>query len=130
MPRSTGADGQLNFFSLLVPAGLVTHMSLLEVYKSLLGVLDEMGGGGDRAERAIRAVSEGLMRASRVGSICRTAWLTYSQDSLWLKPSRRTSKPSWLNSRRASHLGHATRRSTTRSLPFYLRAKSLYWFPL
>jgi len=41
-------------------------MSLLEVYKSLLGVLEEMGGGGDRAERAIRAVSEGLMRVSLV----------------------------------------------------------------
>ncbi|ORY25746.1 MIF4G like-domain-containing protein [Naematelia encephala] len=53
----------LQFFSLLVPAGLVSALSLLEVYRSLLSVLNEVGGGGDRAERAVRAVGEGLMRS-------------------------------------------------------------------
>jgi nuclear cap-binding protein subunit 1 len=40
----------------------VTASSLLELYKSLLSVLTELGGGGDRAERVIRAVGEGLLR--------------------------------------------------------------------
>jgi len=39
-------------------------MSLIEVYKSLLAVLEEVGGGGDRAEKVIKAVAEGLMRVS------------------------------------------------------------------
>lgn len=55
---------QLHFFSLLLPAGLVTGHSLLGLYKSLLSVLKELGGGGDRAERVIRAVGEGLLRVS------------------------------------------------------------------
>jgi nuclear cap-binding protein subunit 1 len=55
---------QLQFFSLLVPAGLVSARSLLEVYRSLLAVLNEVGGGGHRADRALRAVGEGLMRVS------------------------------------------------------------------
>ena len=46
----------------LLPAGMVTPTSLMEQYRSLLGVLEEVGGGGDRAERVIRAVGEGLMR--------------------------------------------------------------------
>ncbi|WVW83418.1 hypothetical protein I302_105438 [Kwoniella bestiolae CBS 10118] len=54
------------FFSLLVPAGLVTSTSLLGVCKSLLAVLEEVGGGGDRAERAVRAVGEGLIRSGKV----------------------------------------------------------------
>lgn len=58
---------QLQFFSLLLPAGLVTGISLLELYKSLLSVLSELGGGGDRAERVIRAVGEGLFRVSTRG---------------------------------------------------------------
>ncbi|WVF72372.1 hypothetical protein IAT40_007187 [Kwoniella sp. CBS 6097] len=56
----------LHFFSLLVPAGLVTSISLLGVYKSMLAVLEEVGGGGDRAERAVRAVGEGLIRSGKV----------------------------------------------------------------
>ncbi|OCF55167.1 nuclear cap-binding protein subunit 1 [Kwoniella mangroviensis CBS 10435] len=56
----------LQFFSLLVPAGLVTSSSLLGVYRSLLAVLEEVGGGGDRAERAVRAVGEGLIRSGKV----------------------------------------------------------------
>ncbi|WVR04989.1 hypothetical protein IAU60_002001 [Kwoniella sp. DSM 27419] len=56
----------LQFFSLLVPAGLVTSTSLLSVYKSMLAVLEEVGGGGDRAERAVRAVGEGLIRSGKV----------------------------------------------------------------
>ncbi|KAK8870013.1 hypothetical protein IAR55_000583 [Kwoniella newhampshirensis] len=56
----------LHFFSLLVSAGLVMASSLLTVYKSLLAVLEEVGGGGDRAERAVRAVGEGLMRSGEV----------------------------------------------------------------
>nr|XP_018264090.1 uncharacterized protein I303_03968 [Kwoniella dejecticola CBS 10117]OBR86248.1 hypothetical protein I303_03968 [Kwoniella dejecticola CBS 10117] len=56
----------LQFFSLLAPAGLVTPASLLGVYKSLLAVLEEVGGGGDRAERAVRAVGEGLIRSGKV----------------------------------------------------------------
>ncbi|WRT66889.1 uncharacterized protein IL334_003852 [Kwoniella shivajii] len=56
----------LQFFSLLVPAGLITPSSLLGVYKSLLAVLEEVGGGGDRAERAVRAVGEGLIRSGKV----------------------------------------------------------------
>jgi len=55
---------QLQFFSLLVPAGPVSPRSLLELYKSLLSVLNEVGGGGDRAERVIRAVGEGIIRVS------------------------------------------------------------------
>ncbi|WWD15707.1 hypothetical protein CI109_100129 [Kwoniella shandongensis] len=56
----------LHFFSLLVSAGLVTASSLLTVFKSLLAVLEEVGGGGDRAERAVRAVGEGLIRSGKV----------------------------------------------------------------
>ncbi|WWC85240.1 uncharacterized protein L201_000102 [Kwoniella dendrophila CBS 6074] len=56
----------LQFFSSLVPAGLVTSSSLLGLYKSLLAVLEEVGGGGDRAERAVRAVGEGLIRSGKV----------------------------------------------------------------
>lgn len=56
---------QLQFFSSLVPAGLVSPASLLELYKSLLMVLQELGGGGERAERVVRSVGEGLMRVSR-----------------------------------------------------------------
>jgi len=53
---------QLHFFSLLLPAGVISGISLLELYKSHLSVLTELGGGGDRAERVIRAVGEGLLR--------------------------------------------------------------------
>lgn len=63
--------GQLQFFSLLVPAGLVSAVSLLEVYKSLLSVLNEVGGGGERAERVTRAVGEGLIRVSHLAMSCR-----------------------------------------------------------
>ena len=56
---------QLQFFSLLLPAGIVSGISLLELYKSLLSVLTELGGGGERAERVIRAVGEGLFRVGR-----------------------------------------------------------------
>lgn len=56
---------KLQFFSLLLPAGIVSGISLLELYKSLLLVLTELGGGGDRAERVIRAVGEGLFRVSQ-----------------------------------------------------------------
>jgi nuclear cap-binding protein subunit 1 len=52
----------LQFLSLLVPAGLVSPQSILEVYRGLLTVLNEVGGGGDRSERAVRAVGEGLIR--------------------------------------------------------------------
>lgn len=38
--------------------------SLLEMYNLLLSVLSEVGGGGDRAERVIRAVGEGIIRVS------------------------------------------------------------------
>ena len=58
----------MQFFSLLAPAGLVTGHSLLETYKSLLSVLNEVGGGGERAERVIRAVGEGLIRVSVIGT--------------------------------------------------------------
>lgn len=34
----------------------------MTVYDDLLNVLDEVGGGGDRSERAVRAVGEGLIR--------------------------------------------------------------------
>lgn len=54
----------VQFLSLLVPAGLVTPASILEVYRGLLTVLNEVGGGGDRSERAVRAVAEGLVRVS------------------------------------------------------------------
>ncbi|GMK55464.1 hypothetical protein CspeluHIS016_0205200 [Cutaneotrichosporon spelunceum] len=54
----------LQFLSLLVPAGLVEPRSLLDAYKSLLTVLNEVGGGGDRAERAARAVGEGIIRSA------------------------------------------------------------------
>lgn len=54
----------LQFLSLLVPAGLVNAQSLLEVFKGLLAVVNEVGGGGDRAERAVRAVGEGLIRSA------------------------------------------------------------------
>lgn len=54
----------LQFLSLLVPAGLVSSASIVEVYKGLLTVINEVGGGGDRAERACRAVTEGLMRSA------------------------------------------------------------------
>ena len=57
-------NGQLQFFSLLLPAGVISGISLLELYKSHLSVLTELGGGGDRAERVIRAVGEGLLRVS------------------------------------------------------------------
>lgn len=60
---------QLQFFSLLPAAGLSLTASLLELYKSLLSVLGEVGGGGDRAERVIRAVGEGLLRVSSVISV-------------------------------------------------------------
>jgi hypothetical protein len=60
---------QLQFFSLLASAGIVSPSSLLEVYKSLLSVLSEVGGGGDRAERVNRAVSEGLIRVSSLSQI-------------------------------------------------------------
>lgn len=59
---------QLQFFSLLTSAGIVSPSSLLEVYKSLLSVLSEVGGGGDRAERVNRAVGEGLIRVSATES--------------------------------------------------------------
>jgi nuclear cap-binding protein subunit 1 len=59
-------ERQLQFFSILVPAGLVSSASLIEVYKSFLSVLNEVGGGGSRAERAVRAVAEGLMRVCLV----------------------------------------------------------------
>ncbi|ORX39663.1 MIF4G like-domain-containing protein [Kockovaella imperatae] len=55
----------IQFFSLLVPARLVSPSTLLEVYRSLLTVLDEFGGGGNRAERVIRALGEGLMRSAK-----------------------------------------------------------------
>lgn len=61
---------QLQFFSLLVPAGLISALSLLEVYRSLLAVLNEVGGGGDRAERVVRAVGEGLMRVCSTLAFC------------------------------------------------------------
>lgn len=54
----------LQFLSLLVPAGLISSQSIIEVYKGLLTVINEVGGGGDRAERACRAVTEGLMRSA------------------------------------------------------------------
>lgn len=54
----------LQFLSLLVPAGLIHPQSILEVYKGLLSVLNEVGGGGDRSERAVRAVGEGLIRSA------------------------------------------------------------------
>lgn len=54
----------LQFLSLLVPAGLVSSQSIIDVYKGLLTVINEVGGGGDRAERACRAVTEGLMRSA------------------------------------------------------------------
>ncbi|BEI93243.1 uncharacterized protein CcaverHIS019_0508710 [Cutaneotrichosporon cavernicola] len=54
----------LQFLSLLVPAGLVEPRSLVDAYKSLLSVLNEVGGGGDRAERAARAVGEGIIRSA------------------------------------------------------------------
>lgn len=57
---------KLQFLSLLVPAGLVDARSILEVYKGLLTVTNEVGGGGDRAERAARAVGEGLIRVSPI----------------------------------------------------------------
>lgn len=63
-------QSQLNFFSLLLPAGLVSGHSLLSLYQSMLSVLTELGGGGDRAERVIRAVGEGLLRVSHQFSIC------------------------------------------------------------
>jgi hypothetical protein len=63
-------QSQLNFFSLLLPAGLVSGHSLLSLYQSMLSVLTELGGGGDRAERVIRAVGEGLLRVSHRFSIC------------------------------------------------------------
>ncbi|WVQ71472.1 hypothetical protein IAR50_001010 [Cryptococcus sp. DSM 104548] len=53
----------LQFFSLLLPAQLVTPASLLAVYSTLLNVIDEVGGGGDRSERAVRAVGEGIIRS-------------------------------------------------------------------
>ena len=62
--HSQAETRQLQFFSLLVPAGLVSSSTLLEVYRSLLSVLSEFGGGGDRADRVVRAVGEGLMRVS------------------------------------------------------------------
>lgn len=55
---------QLQFFSLLPAAGLVLTASLMELYKSFLSVLSEVGGGGDRAERVVRSVGEGLLRVS------------------------------------------------------------------
>ncbi|AFR93047.2 nuclear cap-binding protein subunit 1 [Cryptococcus neoformans C23] len=54
----------LQFFSLLVTAKVVAANSLLAVYENLLNVLDEVGGGGDRSERAVRAVGEGLIRSA------------------------------------------------------------------
>lgn len=54
----------LQFLSLLVPARLVDSRSLLQVFKGLLAVVNEVGGGGDRAERAVRAVGEGLIRSA------------------------------------------------------------------
>ncbi|TXT14535.1 uncharacterized protein COLE_00728 [Cutaneotrichosporon oleaginosum] len=54
----------LQFLSLLVPAGLVDARSLVDAYKGLLSVLNEVGGGGERAERAVRAVGEGLIRSA------------------------------------------------------------------
>ncbi|WVQ78210.1 hypothetical protein IAT38_000293 [Cryptococcus sp. DSM 104549] len=53
----------LQFFSSLLPVKLVSAASLFSVYEALLAVLDEVGGGGDRAERAVRAVGEGLIRS-------------------------------------------------------------------
>ncbi|WVN89018.1 uncharacterized protein L203_104234 [Cryptococcus depauperatus CBS 7841] len=53
----------LQFFSHLVTVRLATSTSLLNVYETLLNVIDEVGGGGDRAERAVRAVGEGLIRS-------------------------------------------------------------------
>lgn len=42
----------------------MTPSSLIGLYNSLLSVTTELGGGGDRAERVVRAVGEGLMRVS------------------------------------------------------------------
>ncbi|EIW70239.1 hypothetical protein TREMEDRAFT_43823 [Tremella mesenterica DSM 1558] len=56
----------LQFFALLVVTKLISAESILGVCTSLLAVLSELGGGGDRAERVIRAVSEALMRCGHV----------------------------------------------------------------
>ena len=48
-----------------MPPAIVSAKSIMELYQSLLSVLSEVGGGGDRAERVIRAVGEGIIRVRK-----------------------------------------------------------------
>lgn len=64
LARRARLTPQLQFLSLLVAPGLVNPTSLVDVYKGLLSVLNEVGGGGDRSERSVRAVGEGLIRSA------------------------------------------------------------------
>jgi hypothetical protein len=84
---------------MLVPAGLVSGSSLIEVYRSLLSVVDEVGGGGDRAERAIRAVSEGLMRVS-------LSFVIRAHISVWSKSLQIGSGRCGWN-RQSNRIGHS-----------------------
>jgi hypothetical protein len=55
---------QVSFFGHLVPIGLVSAESYLATLRSFISVLKELGGGGKRAEKVIRVVTEGLLRVS------------------------------------------------------------------
>jgi hypothetical protein len=57
-------NNQVSFYGHLVPIGLVTSESYLATLRSFVSVLEELGGGGKRAEKVIRVVTEGLLRAS------------------------------------------------------------------
>ena len=96
----------LQFLSLLAPAGLVNPQSLLEVYRGLLTVLNEVGGGGDRSERAVRAVGEGLVRVCDKGRF----ELTHSRLPFSRPRSPRTLRRSLAASRSLCSAARATRR--------------------
>lgn len=53
----------VSFFGHLVPLGLITPESFLATLKTFISVLEEFGGGGKRAGKVIRVVTEGLLRA-------------------------------------------------------------------
>lgn len=53
----------VSFFGHLVPYGLISAGSYLATLKSFVSVLEELGGGGRRAEKVVRIVTEGLIRA-------------------------------------------------------------------
>lgn len=57
---------QVSFFGHLVPIGLVSEESYLATLRSFISVLEELGGGGRRAEKVIRVVTEGLLRVSQI----------------------------------------------------------------